>query len=271
MNKIESLKKLLDKAVEIRREDSSDPDFKVWKNLVERTLIKVFGDESFELNKFRELRFFYSPRISYLGQDHSSEHLRCFRRDFEIAKKQILSYIEELEEEPQQSNEIERTEVSSINKVFISHSSNDKKYVEELIDILETVGLKSTQIFCSSFDGYGIDLGENFLERIKSELNDEILVLFVLSDNFYSSPVSLCEMGATWIKTSEHIPVLIPPFDFKDIKGVIPLTQGFKINESLKLNLFKEKLEQIFKLEPIDFSNWERKRDRILKRLDSIK
>lgn len=74
-------------------------------------------------------------------------------------------------------------------------------------------------------------------------------------------------MGATWIKTNEHIPILVPPFDYKDIKGVIPLTQGFKITEPLKLNLFKEKIEKTFKLKPIDFSSWERKRDRILKRL----
>lgn len=270
-NKIESLKKLLDKAIEIKKEDSSDPDFKVWKNLVERTLIKVFGDKSFELLEFRKLLFFYNPMMSFLGDDYSSEHIRCFRRDFDIAKKQILSYIEELEEAPIEPDLIQEDTNTKINKVFISHSSRDKSHVEELIDLLETIGLKSTQIFCSSFEGYGIDLGENFLERIKNELNEEILVLFVLSDNFYSSPISLCEMGATWIKTSEHIPILIPPFDFKDMQGVIPLTQGFKINESLKLNLFKEKLENIFKLKAIDFSSWERKRDRIIKRIESIK
>jgi len=265
-NQIGSLKKLLNKASKITREDSSDPDFKVWKNLVERTLIKVFGSESFELDEFRKLKFFYNPMISYLGEDYSSEHLRCFRRDFEIAKKQIALYIEEFEEAPQ-IVESKHTEQSGVNKVFISHSTKDKDYVEELIDILETIGVKSTQIFCSSFEGYGIDLGENFLERIKNELNEEVLVLFVLSENFYSSPVCLCEMGATWIKTSEHIPILIPPFDFENIKGVIPLTQGFKINDSLKLNLFKEKLEKVFDINPIDFTSWERKRDRIIKRI----
>jgi len=56
--------------------------------------------------------------------------------------------------------------------------------------------------------------------------------------------------------------------DYKDIKGVIPLTQGFKINEPLKLNLFKHKIEELFGLEPIDFSTWERKRDRILGRIE---
>jgi hypothetical protein len=43
--------------------------------------------------------------------------------------------------------------------------------------------------------------------------------------------------------------------------------QVFKINGSLKLNLFKEKIAKIFSLTTIDNSSWERKRDRILNRL----
>ena len=66
--KIQALQKLLDKASELSREDSSDPDFKVWKNLVERTFIKVFGEESFETTEFRKLKFVYSPMISFLGE-----------------------------------------------------------------------------------------------------------------------------------------------------------------------------------------------------------
>ena len=90
--------------------------------------------------------------------------------------------------------------------------------------------------------GYGIDLGDNFLDALKAQLrNLDALVLFVLTKRFYASPISLCEMGATWVLAKEHIPILVPPFDFDDVKGVIPLTQGFKLNDALKLNLFKTK------------------------------
>jgi hypothetical protein len=160
------------------------------------------------------------------------------------------------------------SKMKKTNKIFISHSSKDSELVGEIIDILETTGIPSKKIFCSSYEGYGINLGENFLERLKKELNDEILVIFVLSENFYSSPISLCEMGATWIKTNEHIPLLIPPFDYDKVKGVFPNTQGLKINEHLKLNLLKAKLEEMFGLTPIDFTIWESKRDKILKRIE---
>lgn len=268
--KISLLNKLLEKSQEIKVEDSEDPTFKVWKNSVERTLIRVYGQDSFELKEFRKLKFFYDPIMWTMGDDFSREHLETFRSDFQMAIKLLKSLIEELQDDLDTEPTPSETKISDskITKVFVSHSSKDAKYVEEIIEILETVGLRSEQIFCSSFEGYGIDLGEDFLQRLKEELDEKVLVIFVLTENFYSSPVSLCEMGATWIKTNEHIPILVPPFDYKDIKGVIPLTQGFKINEPLKLNLFKEKIEKTFSLNPIDFSSWERKRDRILKRLE---
>lgn len=269
--KIELLKRLIEKSKEVVNKSSSDPNFKVWKNNVERTFMKVFGEDSHEVKEFKKLKFFYNPKMYTPGSDFTQDHIRCFNRDFDITIKQINSYIEELEfekEPEEEKNDKIEIKDKTVNKVFISHSSSDSTIVEEMIEILETVGLRSEQIFCSSFEGYGIDLGENFLERIKTELDSNVLVIFILSRNFYASPISLCEMGATWIKTREHIPVLIPPFDYKDIEGVIPLTQGFKINEPLKLNLFKQKIEQLFGLDPIDFSTWERKRDRILGRIE---
>jgi hypothetical protein len=159
---------------------------------------------------------------------------------------------------------------NTLDKIFISHSSTDRAIVEEVIDLLEVVGVKPGQIFCSSFAGYGIELGEDFLQRIKTELNSNTLVLFVLTDDFYKSTVCVCEMGAAWVTTSKHIPLVVPPLDYKDVKGVIPLTQGFKIDEPLKWNLFKEQLEKLFKIEnQASASVWERKRDKAIKNIGS--
>ncbi|WP_139302405.1 TIR domain-containing protein [Mucilaginibacter polytrichastri] len=155
-------------------------------------------------------------------------------------------------------------------KIFISHASSDSHLVEEVIDLLENIGLSSSQIFCSSIEGYGIKLGDNFLEAIKKEIDESVLVLFILGNNFYSSPVCLCEMGAVWVKSVQHIPILIPPFDFLDIKGVIPLTQGFKINDPKKWNLFKSKIEVDFQLTSLDLSAWERKRDKAIRVIERI-
>ena len=153
---------------------------------------------------------------------------------------------------------------TKMKRIFISHSSSDKAYVEKIIDILGIIGVPSDKIFCTSFEGYGVALGDNFLEKIKSEFDNDLIVIFVLSKNFYKSPICLCEMGATWIKTKLHIPILIPPFKYENIKGVIPQTNGMMINDKLKYNSLKVTIEEAFKLSQIDASIWERKRDNVL-------
>ena len=66
-------------------------------------------------------------------------------------------------------------------------------------------------------------------------------------------------MGAPWVLAKEHIPILAPPLDFSDVKGVIPLPQGFKLNDPLKLNIFKQRIESLFGVPPLNISAWERK------------
>ncbi|HHX8650563.1 toll/interleukin-1 receptor domain-containing protein [Vibrio antiquarius] len=206
--------------------------------------------------------------------DFTADHLRVFRQDFRILKSSITTYIEEIEEQVEHISETFESisnDSSIMSKVFISHASKDADLVEEVIELLESIGLESHQIFCTSFDGYAIGLGENFLDKIKEELSSDTMVLFILTENFYNSPVCLCEMGATWVLAKEHIPIVVPPLDYSDVSGVIPLTQGMKINEPLKLNLLKEKIEQQFDLQnKASLSTWERKRDRVISRLDKL-
>ncbi|MDQ4620978.1 toll/interleukin-1 receptor domain-containing protein, partial [Vibrio cholerae] len=270
--KIKQLKKLIEKSKMVKVESSSDPDFKQWKNLVERTFIKVFGKDSTEFEHFNALLFHFRVFMITSSSDYSADHLRCFRRDFKMLIDSIGEYIQELEEETSQVlvKEVVETE-ASINKIFISHASKDIEVVEEIIELLEAIGVESNQIFCTSFEGYGIELGENFLDAIKNELSSDSMVLFVLSDNFYASPVCMCEMGAAWVLSKEHIPIVVPPLSYSDIKGVLPLSQGMLLTDAMKLNSFKEKIEKTFNItNKLSFSTWERKRDRVCSRLDKV-
>lgn len=270
MDKIKLLEKILNKSSSVTVESSDDPSFKSWKHLVEVNLIKVFGKNSPEFEHFEGLYFNAGLAFAFTGNRSVPNHIKYFREDFAILQNAIRQYIEDLEDIAESTNisNIEKIE-GAITKVFISHASKDSKVVEDMIDVLETIGLDSEQIFCTSFDGYGIELGENYLDSLKNELSSDSLVIFILSKKFYESPVCLCEMGATWVLAKEHIPVLIPPFDYSDFQAVIPLTQGFKINDPSKLNLFKEKIEKVFNLKnTMSMSSWERKRDRILGRIE---
>lgn len=271
--KIKKLGNILEKANNVTTEDFEDANFISLINITEKNLTEIYGENSTQLSHFRNLQFsdidaVYS--INFDSHDNAKDK-QCFHRDLGILKSSISDYILDIKEEIEDNanTSIEESIEKPISKIFISHASKDSEVVDEIIEILETIGVRHNQIFCTSFAGYGIDLGKNFLDSIKEELSSDSLVIFLLSNNFYASPVCLCEMGATWVLAKEHIPILLPPFGYQDVQGVIPLTQGFKINESDKLNLFKEKIEKVFDIqETLDPTTWERKRDKIMKRIE---
>jgi hypothetical protein len=227
-----------------------------FQRVLQRAVFQVQASDKKEVDSFDLFVALFSE------QDSHAVHLL---NKHDIQRFDMVDYIKRGVQKKVNVDEIEKP----ISKVFISHSSEDSNIVEEVIEILEVVGLDSNQIFCTSFEGYSIGFGENFLNTIKCELSSDSLVIFILSKNFYESPVCLCEMGAAWALVKEHIPILIPPLEYSDIKGVIPLSQGFKINEPLKLNLFKEKIESDFSISnKLTMSIWERKRDRIIARIE---
>ncbi len=263
MSRTEDLSNLIIEAERIFSSKPGNSDFENWHFKCQHILEKWYGKDSSVLKRFIDLPF--CDPFGYLGGSTSVENRRYFQTSYEEA----LGLFNMLKEESGYSHDDEKDTV--INKIFISHSSKDVRVVEEFVDLLENIGLDSNNIFCSSLDGYGIPLGENFIKRLKSELSAvNSMVVFILSDNFYKSPVCMCEMGATWIQSKEHVPVLIPPFSFEEIDGTLKLTQGFMINDSMKWNEFKDKIIQTFGLEDLSDSVWERKRDRTIGRINEI-
>lgn len=272
--KIKALKKLINKYSEISTHDANSLEFICWKHLVERTLIAIYGDNSIEINHFYGLHFSSGGLMARYRSIHEKQ--TADRQKYEFSTKillsSILEYIEEIQDSEANTIKNPLLEIEpEIQKVFISHSIKDKDIVIEFVDLLESIGMQSTQIFCTSVDEYSIPIGDNYLDALKNEIKSNTLVIFVMSQNFSDSSICLCEMGAAWALSKRHVPVLIPPFDYKDMEGVIPLTQGLKINESAKLNILKEQLENLFNLETrLNQTTWERKRDRFTQNINKL-
>lgn len=155
-------------------------------------------------------------------------------------------------------------------KLFVSHSSLDDPKIKPLIDLINLIGVPHDKIFYCSIPGYGLKPGENIFDGLKRELSNEVFALFMLSRNFYESPVCLCEMGAVWIKSYKQIPILIPPMEFNEMGGVFPNTIGFKINDKSNMNSLKDELEKFFGLPQMDFSRWEEKRDEFIIKINTL-
>lgn len=161
---------------------------------------------------------------------------------------------------------------NKFDRIFISHSSNDIKYVKPFVELLESLGLNRQTMFCSSVDGYGIPIGRNIYEYLKAEFTDKnILVVMIMSDNYYSSEPCLNEMGATWVMSKEYLTILTGDFDFKQMKGSIdPQKIGFKITDAARLNEFKTKLIEGLNLAIPSDDDWKAARDKFLADINDI-
>ena len=161
------------------------------------------------------------------------------------------------------------SELIKSKKVFISHSSGDRKYVKNICELLEDIGLGQDQIFCSSIPGYDIPVGQNIYDYLRSEfIDNDLTVLFILSENYYNSVPCLNEMGAAWVLKTNHISILLPGFNFHDVKGAIdPRDIAISIDDedlSFRLNDFKDSLIEMLDLSDIKNSIWERYRQNFI-------
>ena len=106
--------------------------------------------------------------------------------------------------------------------IFISHSSNDKPHVDLIVKLLKEMGFKQDKVFCSTIPGYGIGLSKDIYDTLLSLFSEhDLYVIFVHSPKYYDSAVGLNEMGAAWALKSNYCSILLPGFDYSEMKGVV--------------------------------------------------
>lgn len=162
-------------------------------------------------------------------------------------------------------------------KIFISHSSEDKLYVEKIVDLLEFIGLDEKHLFCSSLPGYGIPVNENIFEYLLKQFQEyDLHVIFIHSHNYYKSAISLNEMGAAWVLRKKYTSFLLPGFNFEEMRGVV---NSNKIAIKLDIDEYevKEKLNWLYNIIIKEFGLveknnivWEKKRDTFIQDIQQI-
>lgn len=139
------------------------------------------------------------------------------------------------------------------------------------------LGVKQNQLFCSSIANYGIpqDAGDLY-DFIRDEMsNDNLFVITMLSHNNYNSPICLNEVGAAWAKKSAYQSILLPGFDYAEIKGAIdPREIRFclddKENRNYALNQLKDRIISHLGIDSVDHTLWERFRNKFIEEVDFI-
>ncbi len=153
-------------------------------------------------------------------------------------------------------------------KLFISHSSKDESYVNHIVNLIDGMGLNDSQILCSSLPGYGVPIDTDFYEYLRNQfLQYRLHVIFVHSANYYSSPISLNEMGAAWVLKTAATSILLPGFRFDQMTGVVN-SRSISIKLDAPEMEVKDKLNQLYDQISIEFRLqkksaiiWEKRRD----------
>lgn len=164
----------------------------------------------------------------------------------------------------------------STKKLFISHADKDSKLVSDFVDLLYDIGLKEENMFCSSRTDIGVPIKEDIYEYLRNLLDSEdVIPIFMLSENYYESAACLNEMGAVWLKQKDYYTFLLPDFEFKQIKGAInPNKKAIKFDGDVvqlkgELTNFKNQICNSFGV-IISDNRWEQKRDLFIEKINNI-
>lgn len=166
--------------------------------------------------------------------------------------------------------------------LFISHAEKDSAMVERFVDLLYDIGIPEESMFCSSISEIGVPIKENIYEYLRNLLDSEqVIPIFLLSDNYYSSAACLNEMGAAWMKQKDYYLFLLPGFEYAQIRGAINparrgISLGYKSERELQnlkgdLNQFRESAIQLLHLNIERYKFWEKKRDAFIGDIQRLK
>ena len=105
-------------------------------------------------------------------------------------------------------------------RVFISHSNNDVKVAKLLIDLLrKALNLESSDIRCTSVDGYRITGGASVDDTVRTEVHDTELLIGLITHNSLESAYVMFELGARWGVGMPMIPLLSSGATTDDLGG----------------------------------------------------
>lgn len=104
-------------------------------------------------------------------------------------------------------------------KIFISHSSSNKEIADMLLDFLAAMGISKKIAFCSSLPGN--DSKHKISQEIKEAIQNSVLNIVILSDEYYQSVYCLNEQGIIWFHNTPVIVIAMPEIQPDSMHGFL--------------------------------------------------
>jgi hypothetical protein len=105
-------------------------------------------------------------------------------------------------------------------RLFISHSSRDKRLADALVDLLHgAINIPTRQIRCTSVEGHGLQGGAETNKQLRQEITRAKVFIALISPISIESAYVLFEMGARWGSNQRLIPLLASGADASHLRG----------------------------------------------------
>lgn len=99
---------------------------------------------------------------------------------------------------------------------FISHKSDDADFGNIIRQLLLNIGIKNNQIIFTSNPMNKIPFGENIYDYLRQKITQDTYVIYLISDNYFSSSACLNEMGASWVMQNDNAKLFLPNFNHQN-------------------------------------------------------
>ena len=106
-------------------------------------------------------------------------------------------------------------------------------------------------------------------EFIRAKMLTCNTVIALISENYYSSAFCMCELGAVWVLAKNFFPILIPPVDFKDLRGALTGMQCRKLTDPATASALYTRLSPLVD-HPVPIERWDLKKEVFYKNLASV-
>lgn len=196
----------------------------------------ILGDLKGWEDKLQNLCSAMSQKYPLISQ-YLSDCMRKFDEEPIVYFSSILAIVEcalSLEKE------------STGRRVFISHSSKDKKYVTDFVNhiLCLGIGLNPDDIFCTSIEDMTMRNGEDIRMHIQENIRSAEYSFLLISDNYKNSEICVNEMGAVWAYDANVRLFLLPNTSFSSIGWLCDTRKADKLADSVALDrLYKEMIE----------------------------
>ena len=152
-------------------------------------------------------------------------------------------------------------------RIFISHSSKDKKLVKDFVNhiLCLGIGINRNDIFCTSIEDIAIRNGDDIRLHIHENILSADYSFLVISNNYKASEICLNEMGAVWANDTNVRLYLLPEVSFNGIGWLCDTRKANKITDTVALDMLYKELQEYYSL-PDNFANWSMQRELFINR-----